>query len=110
LGPLELTVLERTQLGSNASVKVGFRPEEVRGRNVESGSENRVEVRVKLVDFLGPFCRATMQIEVAPHVTFFADFSANAARDLEIRQGQVIAVVLPPEALRVFPAPRELRQ
>jgi hypothetical protein len=31
-----------------------------------------------------------------------SDFSANAMRDLSIREGQTLTVALPPDLLRVF--------
>ena len=52
--------------------------------------------------FLGAFCRATLRPRAAAHLVIRSDFSANAMRDLDIREGQSLMVALPPELLRVF--------
>jgi iron(III) transport system ATP-binding protein len=83
-------------------VKLGLRPEEIRVRGVEAGTENQLSARVMLLDYLGAFCRATLEIEAAPGIQLLADFSANAVRDLGIAEGQPLTVALPAEALRVF--------
>ena len=57
---------------------------------------------VQLLDFLGPFCRATLRPDAAAGLVILSDFSANAMRDLDIREGQALTVALPPELLRVF--------
>jgi iron(III) transport system ATP-binding protein len=59
-------------------------------------------VTVELLDFLGAFCRATLRPADAGSLAIRCDFSANAMRDLGIREGQTLTVALPPELLRVF--------
>ena len=88
---------------SGTRVKLGLRPEEIRVRGVESETENKLTVRVAMLDYLGAFCRATLEIDNAPELSLAADFSANAVRDLKITEGQPLTIVLPPECLRVFP-------
>ncbi len=83
-------------------VKLGLRPEEVRIRGVEAGAANAIAVEVELLDYLGPFCRATLRLDAARNLTLLCDFSANAMRDLGIREGQALTVALPPDLLRVF--------
>lgn len=87
---------------SGTPVKLGLRPEEIRVRGIESETENRLVVRVAMLDYLGAFCRATLEVDEAPGLGLVADFSANAVRDLKIAEGQPLTVVLPPECLRVF--------
>jgi iron(III) transport system ATP-binding protein len=98
-------LLRSTNVGGRQSgtrVKLGFRPEEIRVRGVGPDTENTVTARVMLLDYLGAFCRATLDIEAAPGVQLLADFSANAIRDLGICEGQALTAALPPESLRVF--------
>ena len=83
-------------------VRLGLRPEEVRIRGVDAAAANAVAVEVELLDFLGAFCRATLRAETARDLALLCDFSANAMRDLGIREGQALTVALPPELLRVF--------
>jgi iron(III) transport system ATP-binding protein len=83
-------------------VKLGLRPEEVRIRGVGPGAPNAIPVTVELLDFLGAFCRATLRPTDAGSLAIRCDFSANAMRDLGIREGQTLTVALPPELLRVF--------
>jgi iron(III) transport system ATP-binding protein len=92
-------------LGARAQgerVRLGLRPEEVRIRGVDAAAANTVAVEVELLDFLGAFCRATLRAQTARDLTLLCDFSANAMRDLGIREGQTLTVALPPELLRVF--------
>jgi iron(III) transport system ATP-binding protein len=84
-------------------VRVGLRPEEVRIRGIEAGTPNRFSARIKALHYLGSFCRAVLEPEGAPGIGITSDFSANAMRDLGIAEGQTIPIVLPEEALRVFP-------
>jgi iron(III) transport system ATP-binding protein len=88
-------------------VRLGLRPEEVRIRGLEAGSTNAIPVVVELLDFLGAFCRATLRPTEAPGLALRSDFSANAMRDLGIKEGQTLTVGLPPESLRVFDAGAE---
>jgi hypothetical protein len=68
------------------------------------GSPNAIPVVVELLDFLGAFCRATLRPAAARDLVLRSDFSANAMRDLGIKEGQTLTIGLPPEALRVFDA------
>ena len=86
-----------------APVRLGLRPEEIRVRGITADTPNQITAVVELLDYLGAFCRATMALDAAPNIKLLADFSANAMRDLSIAEGQPLTVVLPPEALRVFP-------
>lgn len=83
-------------------ITVGFRPEEVRTRGIDAAMANQLAVKVHLLDYLGAFCRATLEPEAAPGTKIVADFSANAMRDLAIASGQTMTIALPAEALRIF--------
>ena len=102
LGKIDLSYADGARFTSGTPVRIGFRPEEVRVRNLEQSAPNRVEARVAGLDFLGAFSRARLEPEAAPGVTILADFSANLMRDLSVAQGQKMTIALPPEALRVF--------
>ena len=86
-----------------SSVRLACRPEEVRVRDLKADAPNQLATRVLLLDFLGAFCRATLELIDRPGVRIIADFSANAVRDLGISVGSALTVALPPEAIRVFP-------
>ena len=102
VGPFALACVGLGKRAEGRRVTLGLRPEEVRIRGVEAGAINAMPVTVELLDFLGPFCRATLRPEAAPELAVICDFSANAMRDLGIREGQALTVALPPELLRVF--------
>jgi iron(III) transport system ATP-binding protein len=101
-GSLALACDALGQRAEGHRVRLGLRPEEVRIRGVESGAPNAIPVTVVLLDFLGPFCRATLKPTAGGDVSILSDFSANAMRDLGIREGQALTVALPPDLLRVF--------
>jgi hypothetical protein len=56
------------------------------------------------LDFHGGFCRLTLAPSRAPDAHIAVDVAANEMRDLKIETGQLVAVALPPETIRVFPA------
>jgi iron(III) transport system ATP-binding protein len=101
-GPLALACHGLGTRPEGKRVRLGLRPEEVRIRGVQPGTPNAFTVTVQLLDFLGPFCRATLRPTGSNTLTILSDFSANAMRDLDIREGQTLTVALPPELLRVF--------
>ncbi len=101
-GPLALQCNGLGARTEGRRVRLGLRPEEVRIRGVEPGAPNALPVTVELLDFLGAFCRATLRPADVGSLTIRSDFSANAMRDLGIREGQTLTVALPSELLRVF--------
>ncbi len=103
VGSIELQCASLGRYAVHTPVKLGFRPEEIRIRGVTADTPNQVSTVVELLDYLGAFCRATLALDAASDIKLLADFSANAMRDLAITEGQPLTVVLPPEALRVFP-------
>src|SRR5690606_29112688 len=87
--------LRSTNVGGRSSgtrVKLGLRPEEIRVRGVGPDTENTLSANVAMLDYLGAFCRATLDISAAPGLQVLADFSANAVRDLGIREGHDLTV------------------
>jgi iron(III) transport system ATP-binding protein len=87
-------------------VRLGFRPEEIQVRNVNAITVNQLPCRVVILDYLGSFCRATLEPLSAPGTTLTGDFSVNLMRDIAVAEGQTLTVALPPHVLRVFPADR----
>jgi iron(III) transport system ATP-binding protein len=73
----------------------------VRVRDLPADAPNRLSVTVADLDFVGAFCRASLQ---AGDVTLMADFSSNLIRDLCIAVGGRLDVALPPDRLRIFAA------
>ncbi len=105
VGTLELACPDAGRFKSGSSVRIGLRPEEIRVRNLDGATPNKIATKVTMLDFLGSFCRAQLEPEAAPAATILADFSLNLMRDLSVAQGQSLTVALPPESLRVFAKP-----
>ncbi len=102
VGTAELKCAGDTGAVTGAKVTLGFRPEEVQVRGLTDTTPNRLQVRVAALEYLGAFCRATLDVVGADGVRLTADFSANAMRDVGIAVGQTMHIALPPDALRVF--------
>ena len=100
---VELACDDDRAMAAGSLVSLGLRPEEVRVRGVAPGDANAVEVVVDDLEFLGSFYRARL-LPGGEAVPIIADFSANLMRDMAITEGQSIRVVLPADALRLFPA------
>jgi len=102
VGKIDLACPDATRFAAGTRVRIGLRPEEIRVRNIDHVTPNRIVAKVTMIDFLGPFCRAHLKPDAAPEVTILADFSLNLMRDLAVRHGQTLTIGLPPEALRLF--------
>jgi len=102
VGTIDLACPDASRFRTGAAVRIGLRPEEVRVRNMDHTTPNRLTTKVAMLDFLGPFCRAHLKPDIAPDVTILADFSLNLMRDLAVRQGQTLTIALPSESLRIF--------
>jgi iron(III) transport system ATP-binding protein len=102
VGALTLISAHAQKCSPGERVRLGLRPEDVRIRGLLPGAPNTLGVRVALLDFLGAFWRARLQVEQDPELVLRSDFSINAMRDLDIHVGQNLTISLPPEALRVF--------
>jgi iron(III) transport system ATP-binding protein len=102
VGTIELACPDAGRFRSGSAVRIGLRPEEIRVRNIDSATPNKIATRVTTLDFLGSFCRAHLKPDAAPGVAILADFSLNLMRDLAVAEGQALTIALPPEALRVF--------
>src|SRR5262245_53915143 len=102
LGAVELVCADAKRFQPGTPVRIGLRPEEVRVRNIDGATGNRLTARVALLDFLGAFCRARIEPEAAPGIAVLADFSLNLMRDLGVAEGQTLTIALPAESLRVF--------
>jgi iron(III) transport system ATP-binding protein len=83
-------------------VTIAVRPEDVAIRNIADAATNRLEARIVEMEFLGSFYRGTLAPAAAADQRITADFSINAVRDLDLRDGMTLPVVLPPDRIRVY--------
>jgi iron(III) transport system ATP-binding protein len=104
VGDLELSAGESHGLLEGATARIAVRPEDLRLRGQDVAGANRFKARVLALGFHGGFCRVTLAPDWAPATQIAADVAANDLRDLKIEAGQLVAVALPPETIRVFPA------
>src|SRR3546814_1255170 len=89
-------------LSQGAAVTICIRPEDVAVRLSGGGMSNVVQARIDGLEFLGSFWRATLAPNGGAGQTLIADFSANAVRDLDLRDGMTLPVALPGERIQVF--------
>ena len=89
---------------AGSTVQLGFRPEDVQVRNITADTPNRIDCTVVSLEYLGSFCRATLEPMSAPGFRFTGDFSSNVMRDLAVGEGQRLIAAIPPACLRVFSA------
>ena len=91
-------------VAAGSTVQLGFRPEDVQVRNITADTPNRIDCTVLALEYLGSFCRATLEPVSAPGFRFTGDFSSNVMRDLAVGEGQRLVAAIPPASLRVFAA------
>ena len=101
--PLAANGLEGKAPGSR--VRLGFRPEDVRVRDLPADAANRFDTRIERLSFLGSFCRAVLLPQGGGGKTIVADFSANLMRDRGLGEGQTLPVALPPASIHVYAVP-----
>jgi len=102
VGDAELACDAAQSLASGTLVGVCLRPEDIRVRDLGENAPNRLAARIEEIDFLGAFCRATLTLAAVPGAKLTGDFSINLMRDYALAPGQPLAIVLPPDRLRVF--------
>ncbi|MCG8560527.1 MAG: putative 2-aminoethylphosphonate ABC transporter ATP-binding protein [Hyphomicrobiales bacterium] len=103
VGGIELAVDGATAGFSQGDpVVVCIRPEDVAVRDAETHTANCYEMAVHDVEFLGSFCRASLESEALTEAPLIADFSINLMRDFDLSRGKSLPVALPKDRLQVF--------
>jgi iron(III) transport system ATP-binding protein len=104
VGKMKFSLLDETarQFAKGDDVVVCIRPEDVAVRNLEQFKAKKFEMTIRDVEFLGSFCRVTLDVEGDKHAELVADFSINLMRDFELARGGKLKVALPRRRLQVF--------
>ncbi len=79
-----------------------IRPEDVRILGVDPNAPDAFQATIQEVEFLGSFYRLRLQVEGLRSTLLTADLSINAAREVELAEGLVLPIRLPPESVRIF--------
>ncbi|MCV6598609.1 MAG: putative 2-aminoethylphosphonate ABC transporter ATP-binding protein [Mangrovicoccus sp.] len=80
-----------------------IRPEDIQVQNADT-APNGFSATVTDLEFCGSYLRATMRDARLGGAEFRADLSMNLARRLQVKEGGALAIAMPPEHLRVYPA------
>jgi iron(III) transport system ATP-binding protein len=88
------------RLAPGARVTICIRPEDIVVRDAGATRENALAARIAGLEFLGSFCRGSLQLD--GDISLICDFSINAVRDLGLVEGKSLPVILPADRLRVF--------
>jgi putative 2-aminoethylphosphonate ABC transporter, ATP-binding protein len=95
----------REALPPGAHVTLGVRPEDVEVRDAApSEADNSFPARVAELDFIGNFFRARLAADCLDGMILAADLPSGVVRDCGVEPGRPLAVSLPQERIRVFPA------
>ncbi len=103
VGARSFRVDELNGMRPGTAALVCIRPEDVKTRNVQSGSENALEVEVRSLEFLGSFARARLAAADGAGPELVADLSSNLLRDLHVESGVRLSIALPADRLRAYP-------
>jgi spermidine/putrescine transport system ATP-binding protein len=101
LGDFELAAAGG-QVGATGEVRVVIRPERVRLEPYGSTGPNRLPGMVERLVYQGPATQLVVRLANGEPLQALIQ---NQGQDLPWRQGSAVAVHLPPDALRVLPAP-----
>ncbi len=102
IGDISLTANTGDYTGGD-DVTVAVRPENIIVLEGSDKPENTVSVVVKAMEFLGAFYRATLMSSQMGGVEFGADFSINMTRRTNIKLGDEVNIILPPDRVLVYP-------
>jgi iron(III) transport system ATP-binding protein len=89
-------------LPAGSPVEIGFRPEAV--GIVAAKTTGTLPATIRDIEFLGAFSRIDIALDGVDHKPLLADVSASVMASLKPVAGAALGLILPPEALRVFPA------
>ncbi len=90
------------QFAKGDDVVVCIRPEDVAVRNLGQFKAKKFQMSIRDVEFLGSFCRVTLDVEGDKDAELVADFSINLMRDFNLKHGAKLDVALPRRRLQVF--------
>jgi len=106
VGRLELRHRAGAARPAGTRLALAIRPEEIRvGAPTHEAVDNRVAARVVTVQFLGAFARLLLALPGDGGPELECDLAGDALADAGAKEGAELALVLTPEALRVFPEP-----
>ncbi len=90
------------QFATGDDVVVCIRPEDVAVRDLAQIKSNKYAMSIRDVEFLGSFCRATLDVDGDKDAELIADFSINLMRDFNLTRGTRLKVALPTTRLQAF--------
>jgi len=90
-------------LPAGTDVTLAIRPEDIVVHDRGRAEPNVLAVRVDALVFLGSFFRADLTGDAAPGVLLRADLPADMVRRRAITEKSALAVLLPPEHIRIYP-------
>jgi len=99
---LTLNDAEKAKL-NGSSVLACVRPEDILVRGVDDSTANSFDTKVKSLEFLGSFCRATL-VYGKDDTELQADFSINLVRDKGVEEGGTVRIALPANSIHIFSA------
>ena len=91
-----------SEFSKGDDVVVCIRPEDVAVRDAGKARSNKYAMAIRDVEFLGSYCRATLDVTGDSDEELIADFSINLMRDYKIERGAKLTIALPKEHLQVF--------
>jgi len=88
---------------NGADILACVRPEDIAVRGVEADTANSFDTKVKDLEFLGSFCRATL-VYGEDDTELQADFSINLVRDMGVEVNGIVRIALPSHSIHIFSA------
>jgi len=104
VGKMKISLMDKTakQFAKGDDVVVCIRPEDVAVRNLKQFKAKNYAMTIRDVEFLGSFCRVTLDVDGDKDAELIADFSINLMRDFDLARGGKLMVSLPRQRLQVF--------
>ncbi|KRT75494.1 MAG: spermidine/putrescine ABC transporter ATPase subuni [Candidatus Rokubacteria bacterium CSP1-6] len=102
VGPVELRHRPGPTPPAGTRLTLAIRPEEILIGPAARDGENRIVTRVCAMQFLGAFTRLGLALPGDTGPTLECDVAVNALAEVGAREGAELALILKPEALRLF--------
>jgi iron(III) transport system ATP-binding protein len=104
VGDIEVRYDQPAAVPAGALLTLAIRPEEILVGEPARQADNRLDTRIRGVQFLGPFTRLALEVPGADGAQLECDVAATAFAGLGVQEGDALPLALQPGALRVFAA------
>jgi iron(III) transport system ATP-binding protein len=92
----------RESLKGGSRVSLFLRPEDLVVRGVDTKAGNTLSGRIEKLEFLGAFCRVSVQVDGMTGTEVLADLSYHDMTEFDLREGSTLNLAVLGDRVRIF--------